>query len=242
MNQYLINLCRMCSQEKNSHVCPRCKVESRSIDCRPMAQVHVEGTKLDVEDSFCFLGDLLCSVVCCESVIAARFCVTWGTSRKSLLVLTARHLSPMRGKVYKACVRSTMPHGSRTWGPNILDLEQLCRNDRTVIRWICGTKDRAETSPVSLFHKLGIKDFISVLRSGRLRWYGHVQHVTNLPIPGPRRKGRHRKTWSKCVKTALTLSQCTLAGPVYTVMPLKCHWLTQCTLGYHWATQRILAG
>ena len=40
----------------------------------------------------------------------------------------------------------------------------------------------------------------------------------------------------------LTLSQCTLAGPVYTGMPLECHWLTQCTLGYHWATQRILAG
>ena len=42
--------------------------------------------------------------------------------------------------------------------------------------------------------------------------------------------------------TTLTLSQCTLAGPVYTGMPLECHWLTQCTLGYHWATQRILAG
>ena len=38
------------------------------------------------------------------------------------------------------------------------------------------------------------------------------------------------------------LSQCTLDGPVYTGMPLECHWLTQCTLGYHWATQRILAG
>ena len=40
----------------------------------------------------------------------------------------------------------------------------------------------------------------------------------------------------------LTLSQCTLAGPVYTGMPLECHWLTQCTLGHHWAIQRILAG
>ena len=27
----------------------------------------------------------------------------------------------------------------------------------------------------------------------------------------------------------LTLSQFTLAGPVYTEMPLECHWLTQCT-------------
>ena len=40
----------------------------------------------------------------------------------------------------------------------------------------------------------------------------------------------------------LTLSQCILAGPVYTGMPLECHWHSQCTLGYHWATQRILVG
>ena len=40
----------------------------------------------------------------------------------------------------------------------------------------------------------------------------------------------------------LILSQCALAGTVNTGMPLECHWLTQCTLGYHWATQWILAG
>ena len=45
-----------------------------------------------------------------------------------------------------------------------------------------------------------------------------------------------------CCVSPLTLSQCTLAGPVYTGMPLECHWLTQCTLAYHWVTQRILAG
>ena len=41
---------------------------------------------------------------------------------------------------------------------------------------------------------------------------------------------------------SLTLNQCTLAGPVYTRMPLECHCLTQCILGYHLATQRVLAG
>ena len=48
--------------------------------------------------------------------------------------------------------------------------------------------------------------------------------------------------WLSAMEVHLTLSQCTLAGPVYTGMPLECHWLTQCTLEYHWATQRILAG
>ena len=41
---------------------------------------------------------------------------------------------------------------------------------------------------------------------------------------------------------ALTLSQCTLAGPVYTGKPLECHWMTQCTLGYHWAPSEYLQG
>ena len=45
----------------------------------------------------------------------------------------------------------------------------------------------------------------------------------------------HKKMhWHETNLTSLTLSQCTLAGPVYTGMLLECHWLTQCTLGYHW--------
>ena len=39
-----------------------------------------------------------------------------------------------------------------------------------------------------------------------------------------------------------TLCQCILAAPMYTAMPLKCHWSTQCALGHHWATQRMLQG
>ena len=39
-----------------------------------------------------------------------------------------------------------------------------------------------------------------------------------------------------------TLSQCTVVVPVYTGMPLEWHWLTQCTPGQYWATQRKLAG
>ena len=36
------------------------------------------------------------------------------------------------------------------------------------------------------------------------------------------------------IDRTLTLSQCTLAGPVYTGIPLECHWLTHCTLEHHW--------
>ena len=100
-----------------------------------------------------------------------------------------------------------MLHGSETWEPKADDLQRLRRNDCAVIRWICGTKVQDELPSDSLLQKLGIKDILAVLRSGRLRWYGHVQRatsciksITDLPLPGPRRPGRPRKTWSECIK------------------------------------------
>ena len=84
-----------------------------------------------------------------------------------------------------------MLYGSETWGTKDTGLQQLQRNDRAMIRWICGTKVRDETPSVSLLQKLGIVDIKAALSSRRLRWYGHVQRatscikaVTDLAIPG----------------------------------------------------------
>ncbi|CAH1252456.1 Hypp9296 [Branchiostoma lanceolatum] len=59
----------------------------------------------------------------------------------------------------------------------------------------------------SLHSKLGIADISSVLRSRRLRWYGHVERaigsinsITKLQLPGNRGRGRPKKSWSECVK------------------------------------------
>ena len=75
-------------------ICPRCNGVSRPIGGRPMIQVDVEGTNHDVETTFCYLGDLLCSGGGCDSAIAARCCVAWGKFRKLLPLLSTRHLSP----------------------------------------------------------------------------------------------------------------------------------------------------
>ena len=56
-----------------------------------------------------------------------------------------------------------------------------------------------------------------VLRTRRLRWYGHVQRATScinsimrLGLPGTRDRGRPRKTWSACVRNDMTI--CNLDG------------------------------
>ena len=159
---------------------------------------------LDVEATFCYLGDMLCSSGGSDSANAARCCVVWGKFRKFLPVLTSRHLSrKIRGKVYVACVHWAMLHGSKTWEPKEPELWQLCRNDRIMIRCICGIKDRDETPSASLLQKLYIEDITSVLCCQWLRWYGRVQRATswiksntNFQIPGTRKKGRPQKTWS----------------------------------------------
>ena len=78
----------------------------------------VDGSKLEVVASFCYLGDMLDAGGGCDAAIAARCCMAWGKFRKLLPVLTTRHLSPkIRGKIYSACVRSAMLYGCETWSP-----------------------------------------------------------------------------------------------------------------------------
>ena len=63
---------------------------SSIFDGRSITQVDVKGAKLDVEATFSYLGDMLCSSGHCDSAIAARRCVAWGKFRK----LLPQHLRP----------------------------------------------------------------------------------------------------------------------------------------------------
>jgi len=56
-----------------------------------------------------------------------------------------------------------MLHGSETWAPNASDLQQLRRNDRAMIRWICGTKLEDEISSAVLHQKLDLDEITVVL-------------------------------------------------------------------------------
>ena len=95
--------------------CLRCKGESRPIDGGTVTEVDVDGTMLDVEATFCYLGDILCSSGSCDSAVAARCFVAWGKFRP---ILTFRHISPkIHGELYVACVQAAMLHGSELWGP-----------------------------------------------------------------------------------------------------------------------------
>ena len=172
--------------------------------------MNIDGNLLDVEASFCYLGDMLDAGGGYNTAITHWCCLAWGRFRKLLPILTSHHLSPkVQGRVYEACVRTPMLHSSETWRPNIPDLLCLQHIDRAMIHWICAVNERSIVSSIHLLQKLGLHDITTVLYSRRLRWFGHTQrattsgiaNVTNLTVPGSRgRHGRHRKTWAECVQ------------------------------------------
>ena len=96
---------------------------------------------MKVVSEFIYLGDMLSSGGGCTQAIIARSRVAWGKFKKLLPILTNKHLSlESRGRVFDACVRSALLHGSETWAPTAPDVQRLQRADRAMVRWICRLK------------------------------------------------------------------------------------------------------
>ena len=131
--------------EDPGYVCPRCCDQARPIDNRPVTLVDVDGTQLDVESNFCYLGDMLCAGGGCKLVIVTRCSTAWGKFKRLLPILTSEHVSlRTRGKVFNACVRSALLHSSETWAPTAPDLQRLRWNDRSMVRWLCESEMMTE--------------------------------------------------------------------------------------------------
>ena len=68
-----------------------------------------------------------------------------------------------------------MLHAAETWAMKVDTLNRLRRNDRAMIR---NVRAKDEVSSDSLLTKLGIQDLDVVLRTSRMRWFGHVERNT----------------------------------------------------------------
>ena len=102
-----------------------------------------------------------------------------------------------------------MLSGSECWALTQSALARLERNDKAMIRWICNVKAdqiqniRTET----LLNLLKIPRLEDMLRSNRLRWYGHVERNTgwinrcrNIKVNSRRKAGRPKKTWQETIR------------------------------------------
>ena len=208
--------------EDLSYECPRCRgVQGvRPVDGRPFKEVEVGDCVLEAVDHFCYLGDMLSAGGGCMAAATARCRCAWGKIRENLPLLTSKPVPfDLRGRLFSSNVRSSMLHGTETWPMTSAALHRLCRNDRAMIRWICGVKPSDDPSMDELHAKLGICDLAILVRERRLRWFGHVMcsngeinRVRSRPVPGRKGPERPKKTWEECVKQDLKVCGLSEAG------------------------------
>ena len=208
--------------EDLSYECPRCRGVPgiRPVDGRPFKEVEVGDCVLEAVDRFCYLGDMLSAGGGCMAAATARCRCAWGKFRENPPLLTSKPVPfDLRGRLFSSNVRSSMLHGTETWPMTSAALHRLCRNDRAMIRWICGVKPSDDPSMDELHAKLGICDLAILVRERRLRWFGHVMRsngeinrVRSRQVPGRKGPGRPKKTWEECVKQDLKVCGLTEAG------------------------------
>ena len=207
--------------EDMSYECPRCRGVPgvRPVDGRPFKEVEVGDCVLEAVDRFCYLGDMLTAGGGCMAAATARCRCAWGKFRENLPLLTSKPVPfDLRGRLFSSNVRSSMLHGTETWPMTSAALHRLCRNDRAMIRWICGVKPSDDPSMDELHAKLGICDLAILVQERRLRWFGHVMRsngeinrVRSRPVPGRKGPGRPKKTSEECVKQDLKVHVCGLS-------------------------------
>ena len=110
----------------------------------------------------------------------------------------------MQRRVYARCVRSSMTYGSET-GSFLVDVGlKFERAEMQMIRWMCGISMKDRRTNDELTRLVGVEPITTFIRSGRLRWYGHVMRkgdedwvkkYMEYRVEGRRPVGRPRRTW-----------------------------------------------
>ena len=188
--------------------CDRCRGLARPIEGPSCNSITLGGHTLEVVDTLCYLGDTVSAGGGCKHGTSARAQSAWGKFREPLPLLTNRYINiKTRGKIFNVCVRSVLLYGSECWAMRKEDKARLERNDRAMLRWICGVKTSDRVSLDSLYQCLGIAPLTTLLRSRRLRWFGHVSRsdglinqCRNFDVRGKRGKGRPRKSWNDVIQ------------------------------------------
>ena len=57
------------------------------------------------------------------------------------------------------------------------NLQSLGRAEFIMVRWMCGVSLKDRKRSEVLYSLLGIQSVTEVVRHGRLRWFGHVEHI-----------------------------------------------------------------
>ena len=140
------------------------------------APLAIEDEEVGLVDHFCYLGDMLSCEGGAERAVTVRTAAAWKKWREISSLLTNRHVPlKSRGAAYSACIRSVLLYGSETWAMTKKTQDRIQACDRRMLRYMAGVtlEDRVASEEVA--RRCGVKPVLTVVREGRLRWFGHVK-------------------------------------------------------------------
>ncbi|KDR19558.1 hypothetical protein L798_06356 [Zootermopsis nevadensis] len=132
--------------------------------------------------------------------------------------LRSRHLT-LKTKciLYKTLLRPVLLYGSESWALTKGHENKLRVFERKILRKIYGPKNEEGNWQIryndELYHLYNEPDVIKVLKTGRLRWLGHLyraseahpsKKVTFTNIEGTRKRGRPPIRWLDSVDSTLS--------------------------------------
>ena len=93
----------------------------------------------------------------------------WKKFRELSGILTSKKMAlRLKGKVYGACVRSSMIYENETWAMNAEQEAKVERAEMRMVKWMCGVSLREKTN-AELRESMGIEKISDVMRRSRLR-------------------------------------------------------------------------
>ena len=192
-------------KEDQSFKCSRCRGDVEDLAEPESRSVQVGADVFEVATSFCYLGDMIGQSGGCQDGVVTRVRCAWKNFRELLPILTDGGIPfKTRGHVFNMCVRSILIYASETWPLNKEDMDRLIRNENAMVRWI-SSKRLADRVPMEqLRARLGLLGLDIEVRRRRLRWYGHIQRMTedawpkkvlSFDVAGRNPRGRPKKRW-----------------------------------------------
>ena len=158
-------------------MCRRCDGTIQEVDLDE--DLLVDGETYECVKSFCYLGDTLDRDCGADLAATARIRNGWMKFREVFSSFLTSRAPPleMNGRVYASCVRSSMIYGSET-RPLLVDVGlKFERVEMQMIRWMCGISMKDRRANEELRKIVGVEPITTVIRSGRLRRYGHVMRT-----------------------------------------------------------------
>ena len=99
-----------------------------------------DGSKFELADKLCYLGDMLCAGGGAEEASRTRVGSAWGKFNELAPVLTRGVSLRLKGKIYDASVQRVLVYGSKTWAMKAEDLARLGRAERMMVQRMCGVQ------------------------------------------------------------------------------------------------------